>query len=125
MAEGFLRHLSRPEEVEVFSAGTRPEKHVNPLAVRVMAELGIDISRQKPVDVREHTEKNYDWVITVCDHARETCPVFTGSVSHRLHMGYPDPASATGSIEEQLEIYRRVRDEIREGFLAFYSEKIK
>jgi arsenate reductase len=125
MAEGFLRHFIRPGEAEVFSAGTRPDKEVNQLAVRVMDEIGIDISRQKPEAVEAYLVKDFDWVITVCDHAKETCPVFSGEVENNLHMGYEDPAKATGTIEEQLKVYRKVRDQIRMGFLKFYNERIR
>ena len=125
MAEGFVRHFSQPGEVEVSSAGTRPEKRVNPLAVQVMSELGIDISGHEPENVERYLGDSFDWVITVCDHAKETCPVFAGQVAHRLHMGYEDPASATGTMEEQLDVYRKVRDQIREGFLGFYTDKIR
>jgi arsenate reductase len=125
MAEGFLRHYAAEGEAEVFSAGTHPEKEVNPLAVKVMAEAGIDIRGQKPEKVDDYLNGHFDWVITVCDHAKETCPVFTGRVANMLHMGYEDPAKATGTIEEQLKVYRKVRDQINDGFRKFYNEMIE
>ena len=119
MAEGILRSLS--DESEVFSAGTRPEKQVNPYAVKVMKEIGIDISGQYPKNVNEFTGRDFDYVLTVCDNAKEICPVFTGNVKHRMHIGFDDPACAAGSEEEIMNVYRRVRDEIKEAL----SEKFK
>ncbi len=124
MAEGFLKSFAKKGELEVFSAGTKPAEKVNPLAVQVMGEAGIDISHHLAEEVEKYLEMEFDWVITVCDNARETCPVFLGKVAHRIHMGYEDPAEATGTIEEQLKVYQLVRDQIREGFLEFYRENI-
>ena len=120
MAEGFLRQL-RPEW-EVISAGTYPALRVHPLAVQVMAEVGVDISDQRPKSVDRFVSQSFDYVITVCDDARESCPVFTGEVAHRLHIGFYDPAGAVGSPEEKLEVYRRVRDEIGEKFKDLVRE---
>jgi len=120
MAEGFIRTLD--PEFEVFSAGTRPEKEVNKYAVAVMKEIGIDISSQYPKNAEKFTGEAFDYVITVCDNAREVCPVFTGDVKHRLHIGFDDPFGAKGSEEEILEVYRKVRDEIRRDFRKFYEE---
>ena len=117
MAEGFIRTLD--PEFEVFSAGTRPEKEVNKYAVAVMKEIGIDISSQYPKNAEKFTGEAFDYVITVCDNAREVCPVFTGDVKHRLHIGFDDPFGAKGSEEEILEVYRKVRDEIRRDFRKF------
>ncbi len=117
MAEGFLRKLI-PEAL-ICSAGVRPEKEVNPFAVRVMKEAGIDISHHTPDPVELFLEKSWDYVITVCDHARESCPVFSGQVKNRLHMGFPDPADARGTDEEILSVYREVRDRIREAMEGF------
>ncbi|NTV61841.1 MAG: arsenate reductase ArsC [Chlorobiaceae bacterium] len=117
MAEGFLRSFD--PELEVFSAGTKPAEAVHPLAVAVMQETGIDILDYRPKCVEEFTSKPFDWVVTVCDGARETCPLFTGEVKHRQHIGFDDPAEAEGSREEVLAVFRRVRDEIREGFRSF------
>ncbi len=110
MAEGLLKKL-RPD-IEVFSAGTFPGPRVNPYAVRAMKEIGIDISGQYPKPVERFVDEPFDYVITVCDDANEHCPVFTGEVKHRLHRGFPDPAEATGSDEQVMEVYRKVRDDI-------------
>ena len=123
MAEGFLSSFFTSGEAEIFSGGTRPEKMVNPFAVKVMAELGIDISGHRPKSVDEFTGQGFDWVITVCDNAKESCPVFTGPVKNRAHIGFEDPADATGTEEEKLIVYRKVRDQIRERFEEFYGER--
>jgi len=117
MAEGFLKTLN--PDLEVYSAGTRAEKNVNQYAVKVMAEKGIDISEQIPKSVDIFLEKAFDFVITVCDGAKEVCPVFTGKVKHRLHMGFEDPADAKGTENEKLVVYRKVRDQIEDEFYAF------
>jgi arsenate reductase len=110
MAEGFLRHLAG-DRFEVFSAGTEATR-VRPLAIQVMAELGIDISGQHSKTLDRYVNEPFDEVITVCDTAAEVCPVFPGAV-HRRHWSFADPSKATGSEAEQLAVYRRVRDEIR------------
>jgi len=110
MAEGLLRHLGG-EQFEAFSAGTE-ETQVRPLAIQAMAELGIDISGQTSKTLQRYLREPFDEVITVCDTAAETCPVFPGA-AHRRHWSFPDPSKATGSEDEQLAVYRRVRDEIR------------
>lgn len=110
MAEGLLRHLGG-ERIEAFSAGTEAT-HVRPLAIKAMAELGIDISGQTSKSLQRYLHEPFDEVITVCDTAAETCPVFPGA-AHRRHWSFPDPSKATGSEDEQLAVYRRVRDEIR------------
>jgi arsenate reductase (thioredoxin) len=117
MAEGFLKTLN--PELEVYSAGTRAEKNVNTYAVKVMAEKGIDISKQTPKSVDLFLDRSFDYVITVCDGAKEACPYFSGNVKHRLHIGFEDPADAKGTDEEKLVIYRKVRDQIEEEFSAF------
>jgi arsenate reductase len=119
MAEGFLKSFDN--KLEVFSAGTKAEKKVNPYAVKVMAEKGIDISKQYPKDVDIYLKETFDYVITVCDGAKEVCPVFVGNVKHRMHIGFEDPANATGTEEEKLKVYRKVRDEINEAFKHFYT----
>lgn len=123
MAEGFLKSFD--PEFEVFSAGTKPAKEVNPNSIAVMKETGIDISRNYPKDVDQFTKDAFDYVITVCDNAKEVCPVFTGKVKHRLHLGFVDPADATGTNEEILNEYREVRDEIRSSFRQLYETKFK
>jgi arsenate reductase len=123
MAEGFLKSFD--PEMEVFSAGTKPASKVSTKAVNVMAEKGINISHERPKDVNEFIDKSFDYVITVCDNAKETCPVFSGKVQHRLHIGFDDPADAKGTEEEILSVFRRVRDEIESGFKQFYITDIK
>ena len=110
MAEGFAQEAGW----QAFSAGTKPEVEVNPFAVKVMAEIGIDISNHIPQSVNEFLHEDFDLVATVCDNAREACPVFTGECEHQIHHGFTDPANATGSDAEITEVYRQVRDEIRE-----------
>ncbi len=114
MAEGIMRKMY--PEADVFSAGTKPEKEVNPYAVQVMSEMGIDISDQYPKSVNQFVKKSFDYVITVCDNAKQICPVFTGKVQKRLHIGFEDPADATGSDEEKLAVYRKIRDQIFNRF---------
>lgn len=123
MAHGFLKTFD--PKLEVYSAGTYPEGKVNPRAVKVMGELGIDISGHVPTDVRTYVDQEFDYVITVCDGAKEICPVFTGAVKHRMHIGFEDPASFKGSDEEALPIYRKVRDQIREAFEKFIKDSVK
>jgi arsenite methyltransferase len=123
MAEGFLRHLH--PELEIFSAGTNPATRISSRAVAVMQEIGIDIHMQVPENVTKYTGQNFDYVITVCDNAKETCPVFTGNVKHRLHMGFEDPYHATGSEEEILNVYRKVRDQIVKEFADFSKNQIQ
>lgn len=108
MAEGWLRHLSAGR-VEAASAGTEP-RGLHPLAVRVMAERGVDISRQRSKHLSEVQGIRFDWVVTVCDRARQSCPVFPGA--RTVHWDLPDPAEARGSEEEVAEAFRRVRDEL-------------
>ena len=117
MAEGFLKHFN--PELEVFSAGTHAEDIINHYAVKVMNEIGIDISSQVPKDVSEFLNTTFDFVITVCDNANESCPYFFGNVKNRIHIGFEDPAKAQGTEEEKLNIYRKIRDQIQEEFHAF------
>lgn len=123
MAEGFLKSFDA--ELEVYSAGTNPSSQVHPRAVQVMAELGIDISNGKPENVDKYLDQSFDFVITVCDNAKETCPMFLGDVREQLHIGFEDPADAVGTEEEVLAEFRRIRDEIKEDFYQFYEDKIK
>ncbi|WP_076792165.1 arsenate reductase ArsC [Chlorobium sp. KB01] len=122
MAEGFLRSFDT--SLEVFSAGTKPADAVHPMAIKVMREEWVDISTHKPINVDEFLEKTFDYVISVCDGARESCPTFIGDVTHRLHIGFEDPAEATGTKEEILAVFRRVRDEINVRFRQFYNENL-
>jgi arsenate reductase len=123
MAEGFLKSFDA--DLDVHSAGTNPSAQVHPKAVKAMQEIGVDISTGYPKNVGRFLHESFDCVITVCDHAKETCPVFTGNVKHNLHIGFEDPAEATGTEEEVLAIFRRVRDEIKERFKQFYRENIR
>jgi arsenate reductase len=122
MAEGFLRSFD--SSLEVFSAGTKPAEAVHPLAVKVMREEWIDISGHKPKNVDEYLQRPFDYVITVCDGAKEFCPLFTGQVEHRLHIGFDDPAEAKGTQQEVLGVFRRVRDEINIRFRQFYNDNL-
>jgi arsenate reductase (thioredoxin) len=123
MAHGFLKSFDK--NIEVHSAGTEPAKQVNQTAVKVMHEAGVDISQHIPKFVDIYLKDEWDYVITVCDNAKETCPVFFGKVKHRLHMGFEDPSHATGTIEYILSEFRRVRDEIKKSFYTLYTTQIK
>lgn len=123
MAHGFLQSFS--PALKVYSAGTRPAAQVNPAAVKVMQEAGIDISCHTPHNVEEYLGQEWDYVITVCGGANESCPAFTGKVRHRLHIGFEDPSEATGTPEFIMGEFRRIRDEIKERFLEFYRTDIK
>lgn len=122
MAEAFLKNLD--PNLEVVSAGTQPAERVNPFTVRVMQEVGFDLSVNKTKSVERFLDQDFDFVITVCGGAKETCPVFFGKVKQRLHIGFDDPADATGSDAEILAVYRRVRDEIQVAFRQFYEDHI-
>jgi len=119
MAEGFLKSFD--SSLQVFSAGTNPASSVSAKAIEVMKEVGIDISDGKPEDVAEYLSQEFDYVITVCDNAKETCPTFLGKVGKTLHIGFDDPADAVGTEEEILAVFRKIRDEIKTDFLAFYN----
>jgi arsenate reductase (thioredoxin) len=119
MAEGLLRH-DAGERFDVESAGTRPGI-VRPEAIAAMKELGIDISGHRSKHVDEFEGQRFDYVITVCDHARESCPLFFGAAT-RLHRSFDDPASMNGSDEERLALFRRVRGELRNYLAEFAGE---
>jgi arsenate reductase len=120
MAEGLLRELAG-NEFDAASAGTNPIR-INPMAVRVMAEAAIDITGQSSKSVDEMKGQQFDYVITVCDRAREACPVFPHDAK-KLHWSFEDPAEATGTEGERLSVFRRVRDEIAERVRDFaYNE---
>jgi len=110
MAEGLLRHLAG-DRFDAYSAGTKATS-VRSEAVAAMAELGADISKQKSKTLERYVSQPFDFVVTVCDDANETCPVFPGA-KNRLHWSLPDPSKATGDEEERLAVFRRVRDEVR------------
>jgi arsenate reductase len=123
MAEGFLKSFD--PNLEVVSAGTEPSGEVHPKAIQVMKEVGIDLSNNKPKPVSDFLNDKFDYVITVCDGAKESCPVFTGDVKHRLHIGFEDPAEVKGTEDFILSEFRRIRDEIKRDFRKFYDEDIK
>ncbi|MCK9426209.1 MAG: arsenate reductase ArsC [Ignavibacteriaceae bacterium] len=125
IAEGFLKSFDN--ELEVYSAGTNPSKQVHPKAVQVMSEVGIDLSKNYPKKVDQFINDSFDYVITVCGNAKETCPVFIGKVGKQLHIGFEDPAEATGKEEEILSAFRKIRDEIKKEFYSFYlqAKKVK
>ena len=123
MAHGFLQSLS--SKIEVHSAGTRPAAQVNPQAVEAMLEAGIDISSHTPKDVSIYLQQDWDYVITVCGGANESCPAFTGKVKHRLHIGFEDPSEATGTPEFIKSEFRRIRNQIRTSFRLFYHTNIE
>jgi arsenate reductase (thioredoxin) len=123
MAEGFLKSFN--SALNVYSAGTHPAKEVNPFAIRVMMEAGIDISNHKTRHVDTFIDLAWNYVITVCDDANETCPIFSGTFKNRLHIGFEDPAKAVGSDTEKLAAFRKVRDEIQEEFYRLYIKEMK
>ena len=118
MAHGFLQSFDK--SLEVHSAGTNPTSQVNPQAIQVMHEVGIDISTHTPKSVGIYLNDEWDYVITVCGGANENCPMFVGKVGKRLHIGFDDPAHSTDINE-----FRRVRDEIKSKLLSFYSSNIQ
>ena len=120
MAEGLVNHLLG-DRWEAYSAGTAPTGHVHSLAIQAMAELGIDISRQRSKSVDEFRDTNFDLVITVCDQAAQNCPLWLGPGQVK-HMGFPDPAAAIGSEAERLEVFRQVRDGLYQEVLRYLEE---
>src|ERR1700722_6291482 len=118
MDEGWLEHTAG-DRLEVESAGTRPGQ-VRPEAIAVMKELGIDISGHRSKHVQEFEDQSFDYVLTVCDNAKESCPVFPGHFN-RIHKGFEDPAALQGTEEKRLSLFRRVRDEIRNYLKIFPS----
>ena len=123
MAHGFLKSFDR--KLTVRSAGTIPARKVNDKAVAVMKEAGLDISAHSPESVSDFLDEEWDYVITVCYDANETCPVFLGSVRHRLHLGFEDPSKATGTDAYIWSEFRRIRDKIKEKFNELYIRQIK
>lgn len=119
MAEGLLRHESG-EQFEVYSAGTKPSV-VRPEAITAMREIGIDITGHRSKSINEFAGKPLDTVITVCDNAKELCPVFPGTVQH-LHWPFNDPAAVDGSEQERLDAFRKVRDQIHGRIMVFLGE---
>jgi arsenate reductase len=123
MAHGFMKSFDSSLIVE--SAGTEASGKLNPKAVNVMSELGIDISYHTSEPVEKYLNDEWDFVITVCGGANETCPAFFGAVKNRLHIGFDDPSDATGTDEFIRSEFIRVRNEIRERFYTFYIEQIQ
>jgi arsenate reductase len=123
MAQGFLQSFDK--NLEVHSAGTEPAKQVNQTAVRVMKEVGIDISQNRPKNVEIYLNDVWDYVVTVCDDANETCPVFFGKVKNRMHLGFEDPSKTAGTDEYIWSEFRRIRDEIKDQFYKFYTLNMK
>ena len=119
MAEGLVNHYL-DQEWEAYSAGTDPAGHVHPLAIQAMSELGIDITRQRSKPAEEFREMELDTVVTVCADAAENCPIWLGK-GLQVHIGFEDPALATGSYEERMAVFRRVRDEIQQEIVAHLS----
>ena len=115
MAEGFLKYYKK--KWEIYSAGIKPTG-LNPLAVEVMLEKGIDISGYKSKSIDLFLNKKFDYVVTVCDNAKESCPVFPGNAKH-IHWSLKDPASIEGTKEERLNVFRKTRDEIHNRVLEF------
>lgn len=123
MAHGFLQSFDK--DLIVCSAGTQAAGKLNEGAVKAMAEAGIDISGHTSDQVDKYLNEEWDFVITVCGGANESCPAFTGKVMHRIHIGFDDPSHATGTPEFIESEFHRVRDEIRQRFYQFYVEDIK
>jgi len=119
MAEGLLRSFAGAQ-MDVFSAGSKPST-VNPLAIRAMAEVGIDISQQRSKHLNEFLNQPFDYVITVCDNAAETCPIFPGK-AQRIHWSFPDPAAVEGDETEKQEAFRHVRDTLAKQFKTWADE---
>lgn len=122
MAEGLMKSFD--PALDVHSAGTAPAPRVHPAAIESMREIGIDISAGYPKSVSRYLGEPFDFVITVCNHANETCPLFTGRVQRRVHIGFEDPATAVGSAEEILAAFRKVRVEIADRLRELYLQEI-
>jgi arsenate reductase (thioredoxin) len=120
MAQGFLQSFNK--NLEVHSAGTEPAREVNQKAVIVMREVGIDVSLNQPKNVEIYLNDVWDYVITVCDDANETCPVFPGKVRNRIHVGFEDPSKFKGTESQVMNEFRKIRDEIRDVFYRFSTE---
>jgi len=123
MAHGFMQSFD--SRLEVYSAGTEASGKLNQTAVQIMNEIDINISSNTSDSVSKYLNEEWDYVITVCGGANETCPSFVGKVKHRLHIGFDDPSHATGTNEFIMSEFYRVRDEIKESFYKLYKEDIK
>jgi arsenate reductase (thioredoxin) len=122
MAAGYLKSFDA--NLDVYSAGTNPAPRVNPFAIQAMKEVGIDISGGAPKSVQQFLGESFNFVITVCDDADKNCPNFRGKVGQRVHIGFPDPAKATGTDAEKLAVFRQVRDDIAKRFRESYGQEI-
>jgi len=123
MAQGFLQSFDK--RLHLFSAGTEPAVRINSTAVKVMKEAGVDISQHTPKNVSQYLNKEWDYVITVCDDANEKCPLFSGKVRHRLHLGFEDPSHVQGSYIEIMNAFYDVRNEIRDEFYKLYESELR
>ena len=123
MAHSFLQSFDK--NIQVYSAGTHPAEKVNPLAVKTMTEVGIDISKHIPSNVTAYLSDTWDYVITVCGSANETCPPFEGNVGKQLHIDFDDPSKAIGTTAFIRSEFERVRNEIKNKFAKFYITEIK
>lgn len=123
MAHGWLQALD--SKLEVYSAGTKASGNLNPKAVEVMLEAGIDISHHTSDSIEKYLNSEWDYVITVCGGANESCPTFNGKVKHRLHIGFDDPSEVVGTPEFINSEFIRVRDEIKKAFYELYTSKLK
>jgi arsenate reductase len=120
IAQGYLQSFDK--DIKVYSAGTVPASKINPIAVKVMAEDGVDISGNIPKNVDLYLNEEWDYVITVCDEANEACPFFPGKVNKRLHFGFEDPSNFKGTDTQVINEFRRTRDKIKNTFYKFYSD---
>ena len=120
MAEGIINHYLAGEW-QAYSAGTRPAGYVHPLSIRAVAELGIDISQNRSQHTDEFRDIPFEAVITVCDSAAEDCPIWLGQ-GRKHHIPFPDPAHAQGTEEEQMAVFRQVRDDIKEQLISFLEQ---
>lgn len=118
MAQGILQSL------DVHSAGIQPASEVHPLVIKVMSEIGIDISGHYPKHIDQYIGESWDYIITVCGGADESCPMFIGNVGKRIHIGFDDPDAFTETDEEILAEFRRVRDEIKRKMQDFYLTEV-
>jgi arsenate reductase len=123
MTQGLLQSFD--STFEVYSAGTRPAASVNEYAIKVMSEIGIDISTNKPKSVNQYLGEDWDFVITVCGGANEFCPMFYGKVKNRIHIGFDDPSLFKGTEEQILNEFRHTRDKIKQRLYKFYEENLK
>ncbi len=122
MAQAILQNLGK--KIDVYSAGTAPTEHINPYAIMVMKEIGIDISGRHPKNVSIYLNQTWDYVITVCNNAKESCPAFTGDVKNVIHIAFDDPALADGTEEQKENIFRKTRDQIIDKMGTLFTTEI-